>query len=55
MCGHTKVYKTLATVGDFHCKIWYYDDDYDPSRTTQGGKRIHIVPSSDDFITEHQI
>ena len=53
MCEHTKVYKTLATVGDFHCKIWYYDDDYDPSRTTQGGKRIHIVPSSDDFITEH--
>ena len=32
MCNHDVVYKTLATVGDFECRIWYYNDNYDPLR-----------------------
>lgn len=40
---HEKIYKTLATVGDFKCYVWYYDDDYDELRTTEGTKQIHIV------------
>ena len=47
MMWHTKIYKTLATVGDFLCYIWYYDHDYDPLRTSTGSKRIHIVPSEE--------
>ena len=42
---HEKVYKTLVTLGDFKCYVWFYDYDYDESRTSQGTKRIHIVPS----------
>ena len=42
-CWHEKIYKTLATVGDFKCYVWYYDDDYDELRTTEGTKRIHII------------
>ena len=53
MCKHDVIYKTLATVGDFYCRIWYYNDNYDPSRTTEGTKRIHIVPTEESFITEH--
>ena len=30
MCKHDVIYKTLATVGDFYCRIWYYNDNYDP-------------------------
>lgn len=51
MYSHEKVYKTLATVGDFICHIWYYDDNYDPQRSTEGSKRIHIVPT--DNILKH--
>ena len=51
MYSHEKVYKTLATVGDFVCHIWYYDDNYDPQRSTEGSKRIHIVPT--DNILKH--
>ena len=40
---HEKIYKPLATVGDFKCYVWYYDDDYDELRTTEGTKQIHIV------------
>ena len=47
MMWHTKVYKTLATAGDFLCYVWYYDHDYDPLRTSTGSKRIHIVPSEE--------
>jgi len=47
MYSHEKVYKTLATVGDFVCMIWYYDDDYNPLRSTEGSKRIHIVPTNE--------
>ncbi len=47
MMWHPKVYKTLATVGDFMCFIWYYDHDYDPLRVSTGSKRIHIVPSEE--------
>ena len=53
MCKRDVIYKTLATVGDFYCRIWYYNDNYDPSRTTEGTKRIHIVPTEESFITEH--
>ena len=42
-CWHEKIYKTLATVGDFKCYVWYFDNDYDELRTTEGTKRIHIV------------
>tara|TARA_A200000159_G_scaffold152964_1_gene164431 strand:+ start:5285 stop:6889 length:1605 start_codon:yes stop_codon:yes gene_type:complete len=45
VCVHDKVYKTLVTLGDFICYVWFHDDDYDDSRTTEGSKRIHIVPS----------
>ena len=44
---HEKVYKTLVTLGDFKCYVWFYDYDYNDSRTTQGTKRIHIVPSEE--------
>ena len=44
---HDRVYKSLATVGDFYCYIWFHDDDYDESRTTNGSKSIHIVPSAE--------
>jgi len=47
MMWHTKVYKSLATLGDFLCYVWYYDHDYDPLRVTTGSKRIHIVPSEE--------
>tara|TARA_B100001996_G_scaffold110328_1_gene83470 strand:+ start:1909 stop:3531 length:1623 start_codon:yes stop_codon:yes gene_type:complete len=47
MMWHPKVYKTLATVGDFVCFVWYYDHDYDPLRTSTGSKRINIVPSEE--------
>ena len=52
VCKHDVVYKTLATVGDFECRIWYYNDNYDTSKTTQGTKRIHIVPTETSFITD---
>ena len=45
VCVHDKVYKTLVTLGDFICYVWFHDDNYDDSRTTEGSKRIHIVPS----------
>ena len=51
ICFHEKVYKTLATVGDFICNVWYYNDNYDPLRSTEGSKRIHIVPT-DELITD---
>ena len=44
-CWHEKIYKTLATIGDFKCYVWYYDHNYDPLRTTEGTRRIHIVGS----------
>ena len=53
MCKHDVVYKTLATVGDFECRVHFYDDDYDDSRTVDGIKRIHIVPT-ESFITDRQ-
>ena len=53
MCKHDVVYKTLASVGDFECRVHYYDNDYDESRTTDGTKRIHIVPT-ESFITDRQ-
>ena len=53
MCKHDVVYKTLASVGDFECRVHYYDNDYDESRTTDGIKRIHIVPT-ESFITDRQ-
>ena len=31
---HEKVYKTLVTLGDFKCYVWFYDYDYDESRTS---------------------
>ena len=53
MCKHDVVYKTLATVGDFLCRVHFYDNDYDDSRTVDGIKRIHIVPT-ESFITDRQ-
>ena len=44
---HEKVYKTLVTLGDFKCYVWFYDEDYDDTRTVNGTKRIHIVPSEE--------
>ena len=44
---HEKVYKTLVTLGDFKCYVWFYDNDYDDTRTAKGSKRIHIVPSEE--------
>ena len=44
---HEKVYKTLVTLGDFMCYVWFYDHDYDDKRTVKGSKRIHIVPSEE--------
>ena len=44
---HEKVYKTLVTLGDFMCYVWFYDHDYDDKRTAKGSKRIHIVPSEE--------
>ena len=55
MMWHTKIYKTLATVGDFLCYIWYYDHDYDPLRTSTGSKRIHIVPSEEKIEDDVEI
>ena len=55
MMWHTKIYKTLATAGDFLCYIWYYDHDYDPLRTSTGSKRIHIVPSEEKLEDETDI
>ncbi len=45
VCVHKKVYKTLVTLGDFICYVWFHDNNYDDSRTAEGSKRIHIVPS----------
>lgn len=53
ICRHDMVYKTLATVGDFTCRIWYYNDDYDSLSSTEGTKRIHIVPTESDFIEDY--
>ena len=53
ICRHDKVYKTLATVGDFTCRIWYYDSNYDALNSTEGTKRIHIVPSESDFLEDY--
>ena len=44
---HEKVYKTLVTLGDFKCYVWFYDNDYDDTRTAKGSKRIHIIPSEE--------
>ncbi len=49
---HPKVYKSLATLGDFMCFVWYYDNDYDPLRSSPGSKRIHIVPSEEHRIED---
>ena len=54
-CWHEKVYKTLATVGDFMCYVWYYDDNYNPLETTEGTKRIHIVGSEQRIEDEIEI
>ena len=35
ICVHVKVYKTLVTLGDFICYVWFHDNDYDDSRTTE--------------------
>ena len=45
VCWHEQIYKTLATVGDFSCFVLYFDENYDPTRTSQGTRRIHIVGS----------
>ena len=52
ICRHDMVYKSLATVGDFTCRIWYYNSDYDALNSTEGTKRIHIVPSESDFLED---
>ena len=51
-CWHEKIYKTLATVGDFKCYVWYYDKNYDPLQVNEGTKRIHIV-GSEQRIEDH--
>ena len=55
ICAHEKVYKTLVTLGDFICYVWFHDNDYDDSRTTEGSKRIHIVPSESRIEDEIKI
>ena len=55
VCAHEKVYKTLVTLGDFICYVWFHDNDYDDSRTTEGSKRIHIVPSESRIEDEIKI
>ena len=55
ICVHVKVYKTLVTLGDFICYVWFHDNDYDDSRTTEGSKRIHIVPSESKIEDEIKI
>ncbi len=52
MMWHPKVYKSLATLGDFVCFVWYYDHDYDPLRVSTGSKRIHIIPSEENRIED---
>ena len=54
-CWHEKIYKTLATVGDFKCYVWYYDDDYDNLRTVEGTKRIHIIGTEERIEDETEI
>jgi len=51
VCVHEKVYKTLVTLGDFICYVWFHDNNYDDSRTAEGSKRIHIVPSESRKLT----
>ena len=54
-CWHEKIYKTLATVGDFKCYVWYFDNDYDELRTTEGTKRIHIVGTEQRIEDEEEL
>ena len=55
VCAHEKVYKTLVTLGACICYVWFHDNDYDDSRTTEGSKRIHIVPSESRIEDEIKI
>jgi len=47
----THLYKSLSTVGDFYCKIWYRNEEFDDDRVN-GERNVIIVgtPEGDPFI-----
>ena len=42
---HEKVYKTLVTLGDFMCYVWFHDNDYDDQGRLRGQR---------EYISYHQ-
>ena len=45
---HEEVYKTLATQGDFPCRIYYREEELDSERTS--GIRSIVVLTSEEFL-----
>jgi len=45
---HEEVYKTLATQGDFPCRIYYREEELDPERTS--GIRSIVVLTTEEFL-----
>ncbi len=46
MVNDVHVYKSLATVGDFYCKIWYRQEEFDDDRLN--GERTVILVGTND-------
>lgn len=44
--SETLTYKTLATVGDFECRVFYRKEEYDPDRSFNGEKPVILVCST---------
>ena len=44
--SETLTYKTLATVGDFECRVFYRKEEYDTSRSFNGEKPVILVCST---------
>ena len=49
MVNDVHLYKSLATVGDFYCKVWFRQEEFDDDREVGERNVILIGTDSDDF------
>ena len=42
MVNDVHLYKSLATVGDFYCKVWFRQEEFDDDREVGELSLIHI-------------